>query len=495
MVGGGKRSRGSLAVGRMQLGLGDIYRILQDDDKAEKALQEAVAVLEPMVRRETSAGTASHYLSVALNCLAYIDCNQGRYDLAEPRLRQALKLCVAINGWENFKTAKVLDTFVRLYGEQGRWRDAEQYCRAEIEVYEKSVGKEYVETNEAYMRLAQVLNAQHKYAEAAALMPPVILRYEREFGTDNPRTASAAEVLARILWIQDKFAEAEPLLKKSLAATEKTYGVASNHLAKGLILLALLKTSQGDAAESLRILDRLADIHQQQPLLPQELEHMHLARANALWLSGQRDAAVVELDKSLAQVEFESGNSSGTERERAEMFESFFDCFALAIHWQAERKDVAKLFLAVERAKARSFLDELRLKNVDLHAGLSTDERQQLAQRESELRQQLTAAEQRLEALPDAGTNPTSQVLAAAQGTRRSHSASPRRALPPSGQRPFGQSDLSRIVVKQCRNGHSRAVSTTIARRRPGVGLLDWRLEFLRHFRAPKRCDVCAFDN
>lgn len=85
------------------------------------------------------------------------------------------------------------------------------------------------------------------------------------------------------------------------------------------------------------------------------------------------------------------------------------------IDWRAESGDVTLLFQAMERRKARSFLDELRLKNVDLLAGVSADERRRLHDQEIELRRQLSVVERQLNELPTLGKSPSSEAVAQRQ--------------------------------------------------------------------------------
>ncbi|QDU25102.1 CHAT domain protein [Anatilimnocola aggregata] len=396
-----------------QTALADAHIILGNSEKARSLLNAATATLEPLARADTNVGhsSPSYDLSLTLHMSGELDAKEDRYDLAEVKLRRALQLRATANGWHHLDTAKVLDSLVRLYGSQGRWQEAEMYCRAELEAYEQSVGQDHVEITTAQIRMAAVLNAQDRHAEAEPILRRAAAQLTAAFGADNTRTTTATFELAKTLWNLEKYDEAETVMLKNLEIGKKLHGPASALLSDDLNLLASLKFSQGKPAESLQVLDELLKIHQVSPLTPQDLESLYINRSSALWYTGKREEAVLELDKCLDQVELLRSFSSGAERERAEMFQEVSASFVTAIAWQAELKNAEKLFAAVERVKARSFLDELKLKNADLLAGLSAEERAELTRTENQLRQELLAAENRYYALPELGPQPAAEAI------------------------------------------------------------------------------------
>lgn len=394
---------------RSQVAVSDGYRVLGDKLKASQAVASAITVLDPLARTEQPPGFVTHELCLALSIAGDIDRALDRYDLAEGKLRRALLLRVAENGWEHIDTAIILDALVRLYGSQARWKEAEYFCRLALNAHEKSAPG-HIEITNVQIRLALVYNGLNRQPEAEALLRSVVARLEREFGADNTRTLGARHELAKILWMQDKHGEAEPILRRNMATEEMLYGKDSTNLVDALILLGMVLTNSQRAAEALPLFDRILAIHEQSPLGTQDISSLRIARSHALWDTGKREAAVAELDLGLEQYELLRAFSSGAERERAEMFVNLNSAYLAAIQWRAELHDVPRLFATIEQSKARSFLDELKLKGVDLLAGLSAAERRELAAQENELRQQLSAAERRFQALPGLGPSPTAEA-------------------------------------------------------------------------------------
>lgn len=396
-----------------QTALASAHIVLGNAEKARPLLNAATATLEPLARADANKGhsSPSYDLSLTQHMLGELDRQEDRYDLAEAKLLRALKLRVAANGWHHLDTAKVLDSIVRLYGAQGRWKEAEVYCNWELEAYEQSVGPAHLEMSNVLIRMTNLLNAQDRHTEAEPLIRKAAAQLIEALGPDNPRTTAATFELAKTLWNLEKLDEAEQILNKIIEIETKHYGAASAKFADTYNLLAHVKLHQGRPAEALQVIDKLLEIHQVSPLTTQDFELLYLIRATALYQLGKRVEAVAELDKCLAQVELLRGFSSGAERERAEMFQDVSASFATAVTWQAELKNVEPLFIAVERMKARSFLDELKLKNADLLAGLSAAERTELKQTENQLRQVLLAAETRLNALPELGPKPSPEAI------------------------------------------------------------------------------------
>jgi hypothetical protein len=71
------------------------------------------------------------------------------------------------------------------------------------------------------------------------------------------------------------------------------------------------------------------------------------------------------------------------------------------VAWQLEMGDMAEALGAVERARARSLADAMLQAGADLSSGRSAIEREQLAHRESELKQQVASLEKQLEVAAD----------------------------------------------------------------------------------------------
>lgn len=217
---------------------------------------------------------------------------------------------------------------------------------------------------------------------------------------------------------EERYEDAEPLLADALARKEALLGPLKAKV--GLAGLAMLKTKQGKPDEALKYLDRLAEIHQHYPADPTDVAYLHSLRATALWEAGQRDTAVKEMLTAIEFIEKQRGFSMGAERERATLMSSFANEFEILVDWQAQLGNTAGMFLAAEGAKARTFLDELRLKQADPSAGLTPEQRTQSRQREDQLRRELAQAEKAFEKLTARDLKPTAEQAAAEEKAAQS---------------------------------------------------------------------------
>ena len=98
---------------------------------------------------------------------------------------------------------------------------------------------------------------------------------------------------------------------------------------------------------------------------------------------------------------------SGAELERAQYFSRYSEVFEKMVAWQAEQEDMNEAFDAIERARARSLLDELSLPGVDLQVGRSAVDREQLRQQEATLRAEIAKLETQQRDAMQAGAEQT----------------------------------------------------------------------------------------
>lgn len=383
-----------------------VLRNMGEIEQASQYFHEAVGRLETLAAEARDPRTVNLLLTHALGGWASIDIMRGRYDLADPKLRRAIPLAIAARGKNHPITAQLFVDLGNVYDSQRRWEEAAPYYQAALEAYEESLGPQHPETMKAIVGLARMLRFQDKSIEATRLLRRAVESRKSLLGEGHISTADAMLNLAGTLLLTDNFDEAETILRKTVDIYQGSYGPNSADEAESLMMLAALAAEQGNNKAAHDYLAQVLDIHQINPLNPRYLVHVHYLKATMLWDIGKRQEAVNELENALDVTETQRGYSTGTEFERAEMFARFSDELDTMIRWQAELKHPDEMFTAIERGKARSFLDELRLANVDLLVGLPASKRTELAQREYELRKALTEALAELDRLkkpePDA---------------------------------------------------------------------------------------------
>lgn len=232
-------------------------------------------------------------------------------------MRRGLKLAVATVGWRNTTTTNILRALGVVSISQRRWGDAEDFCRAALEGVEANRGVNHPDTAKAVQLLACAVRNQGRFADAAPLFRRAISISEASLGSDDPQVAYSASSLAQTLIVLGQYDEAERLLKKAMTIQEAKLDPVHHDLAETIQYLATLKLKQGDLEGSLQLLNRLADLHQQNPLRAGDAVYLHQDRAQIYWQSGKKDAALEELETALQQADLQLAYSAGIERERA----------------------------------------------------------------------------------------------------------------------------------------------------------------------------------
>jgi len=394
-----------------QKDLANLYRGIHDFAKADGHFRQVVAVMEPRAARERPPGVETVVLGHALSGWAITKASLGRNDLAEPMLQRAYRLLSAVHGRKHESIAEVWNNLGIIQGSQSRIDDAAVSYRNAIAVWEATLGPHHQATMTAVLNLAGVLQQQDKDAEAEELCRRAVAVRQEHVGPEHPQTAHAQWSLANVLSSRSKHDEASQHYRQAIATFKSALGPTDLQAAMATMDFAVDRFLAGNTPAGLELLAEVERSHQQNPLPPTAVIGFYSYRAAMQWTSGKRAEAVSDLDKALELEEINKSYSYGSERERAGI-QRIRLSYEAAVQWQAELNDAAKMFQQMERRKGKAFLDELRLRNADLLAGVSAAERQRLAQRETELRVALSAAERRLDELPmnEPGGTPAAQA-------------------------------------------------------------------------------------
>lgn len=389
-------NKNPLIAANCQKQLALMYRDAEKWEQAEQTFREAAAVYER--EYQTQGKPIENYPHLLSNWGVMYE-QRGRSDLAEPLSRRALNMQLALTGWQHTMTAEFASNLGMLYTRQGRHQEGRYYVQRALNSWEQTLGPEHVLTMIAVHRLAMIESWLTNHTVAEQLWRRSLAAHLKYLGAEHPDTADQQICLGVSLVLQKRFDEAEPLFQQSLATLEKIGGGENSKLATPIIELAGMNLGKQNYAAALPLLDRLEKLYALFPPKDGDVTLLFHYRATAHWHLGQRDLAVKEMQLSLNQREVERSNAAGTEVERARRFAMFSSQYEQMANWQAELGNLAEMFRTIERSKARSFLDELRLRNVDVYANLSPNERQKLQAHEQSLREQLLDCEKKIDAL------------------------------------------------------------------------------------------------
>ena len=109
----------------------------------EEALPLNKHILEQVAAEH---GKAGNEYATALNNLATIYLNTGRYDVAEPPFDQALSITRRVLGEVHPSTATGLNNLAGLYRAQGRYEDAEPLYDEALSISRRMLGADHPET-------------------------------------------------------------------------------------------------------------------------------------------------------------------------------------------------------------------------------------------------------------------------------------------------------------------------------------------------------------
>ncbi len=211
-------------------------------------------------------------------------------------------------------------------------------------------------------------------------------------------------------------------------------------MANAVRILAAIRHDLGDNTEALALCDRALDIYKQAPTSPGDEGALWSLRALCLRALGRNEEAEESIQNAVKGAELQRAYSSGGERERATTFTDYNYVYDIQLVWQEDAGDVGEMFATIEAMKARSFLDELRMSDSDILAGLPADVRTRITQQGERLRRQLAAAESEYNRLTDDATDKSpdaenrrkaaAQAVLAARDALYDHSNQVRAASP-----------------------------------------------------------------
>jgi CHAT domain-containing protein len=372
--------------------LADLYRAEGRFGEAEALFQRALAI------QEKTLGPDHLSVAATLDRLALTCGAQSRYAEAEPLLRRALAIREKGYGPEHPNVAASLNNLALLYREQSRYAEAEPLLRRAVALFEKGLGPEHPNSCCATNTLAEIEVGLGRYPEAEQLLTRTLKTREKILAPDHPELATSCRSLAQLYIQQGRRAEAERLLRRALAAFEKSCGPQHPLVAYALTDLAGLYCEQERFAEAESPAERAIDIFEHTHASLQRLLKCYRIRAELGWRGGRRGEAVADLRRAMELAEQLRGQTSGAAHERAEYFGQFSDVFEQMVAWQTVLGDPSEVLQAIERARARSLLDDLNLAGADLSAGRPAAQRRQLQRQEAELKARAADLEQQLSA-------------------------------------------------------------------------------------------------
>lgn len=424
-------------IGPVERGLGHLLIELGRYDEAEACFRKALEV------EERAFGGQHDYVARGLEGLANIRHSLGRYAEAEPlylrilRIREQLdnELDLAVtclNLANNYMAqdryaeaerlarrtlairleqlepddplvAAVMNDLGAILRTQGRDKEAVPLYRRALEIREEVLRDDHPDLATSLMNLGNVEADLENFDTADEYYQRAYAILEKAYGEGHVELSHCISRIGDLHWKQGHYDDALARYTESFAILERHWGPVHPNLAMVLYDLAWCYYRIDDSDECVRLMDRAINIDRQAPVGPYTAHLLYFLRARALREAGRSSDAVRDLERALKLAEESRRGSSGAELERAMFFARFGAAFEQMVAWQMEDGNVEKALEAMERARARSLLDEIGMLGVDLDAGRPLEEEQQLEESTREVRERLARLEGEVERLIQRG--------------------------------------------------------------------------------------------
>ncbi|MDR3636244.1 MAG: CHAT domain-containing protein [Isosphaeraceae bacterium] len=390
--------RNNHAAGIVQdlVNLANVSLVLGRLDEAERLYQRVIEVTEKQ------SGPNHIDLVMPLNNLASLCKDQGRFFEADYLLRRSANIATRAMGPSSLLVARIEGNLGAIYIDQSRFEEGERLIERALNVYVKHLGPEHPDVSYLLNNLGDVfLNTNH-LEQAEQLYRQALANDEKALGPAHRSTALRVHNLGVVAEMRGQIADAEVLLRDALGRREKAVGPDHPDTALTRIMLALVLRKEGKDQQAIETVDRALASLARPGVHHRWVPEAYKIRAQAVWALGRRADALNDLKHALDQNEALRTQASGAARDVATAFEKSASAFELMAAYQAEQGDVPQAFAAIERFRARSLLDEMKLAGSDFTEGLAPELRTKIRTREHDLSGRITRLEKRLATLrPD----------------------------------------------------------------------------------------------
>jgi tetratricopeptide (TPR) repeat protein len=212
------------------------------------------------VMMENAKGNESIEYSNALQRLAYLYWQLGKYKDSEVLYRQTLEIKEKMLGAENLDVGVVINSLAGLLFVQGKFSEAEPLFSKAIEIIGKNSGEDCKDISDPLNSLASLYTMQGRYDDAELLFKRALEIREKFWGADHPEVAITLINLANIYFDLRKYDEAEELYKRSLVIAEKTLGKFHPEVGKALNSIGNVYLEQDRYSEAEPYYERASEI-------------------------------------------------------------------------------------------------------------------------------------------------------------------------------------------------------------------------------------------
>ncbi len=204
----------------------DSLRIVYEKTNLDSALNYAQLALKKV---EESHEKKDSLYSSALNNVAVLAYNLGRYEEAKPLFEEFAGLQKAIYGEKHPEYAKALSNLGFLYVDMAMYNDAEALLDEALKIHKNAQGKENIEYANVLDRLVVLYYYTGKYDQLESSQMEVIRIRKDLLGEEHPDYIAALSTLATVYNINGETAKAEKLFVEILELQKELFGDADRN--------------------------------------------------------------------------------------------------------------------------------------------------------------------------------------------------------------------------------------------------------------------------
>lgn len=415
--------------------LGNIASDRDDDEGCIRFSLKGIAVLEQHFGREHPR------VATELGNLASSYIVLHRFDEAKQALDRGLQIAVKTYGWDNPLTVQTMGITSWLYSEQGKYSDAINWNRRALagaervfgpdhphvayyldalgdiytmqfrpedalplfqrsyNVRRKSLGPNNPDLERSLRMLAQTHTWLRQYEQAEKQLLEAIRIHEAYFGPDHVEQRFNYVHLGELYVAQERYDEAESISHKSYEMHRKVFGDDAPQVMDALGSLADVYYNLGRVEEARPLVDHWIDLERRFGAKPSLAARYFARRASLRWRVGERDEAVADVRRAMDVAEQHRAQLTGEAHERAGSFANTLNVYEWMVEFQCELGDCNEALAAMERGRAQSLIDLMRLQGRDLLAGVPADRAQPLRERQTQSELHVADARKQLEQL------------------------------------------------------------------------------------------------
>ncbi len=360
-------------------------------------LPRAVALLREVIDGQHRRGSQDPDRLLPILNLVSCYMRQGRYEDAESMARYGMNLAQSLGAsMDNPRLIMLVHNLGSVYVDQNRAAEARPLLEAAMSAAERNLGPGHYEVGNICGDLSNCYIDLDQRQKGVQMLQRAIDILSSTLGASHPMLGVKYYNLGWLYIDTGKPAEAESMLRKALDVAEQSAGAHHWQTAQTRTLLAgaLLEQDKDNEAEA-QLKLALTDL-ETEGIGESHRHSVMRTQARLSWKRGDKAAAVKRLQEAIELADASRAFFGGAEIERAAASSEFTATYEMMLRWQVELGNVAGAFEALEKARARTFLESMNLAGNDLLQGRTAEEKAHIRQREAELTNQVSKLENEL---------------------------------------------------------------------------------------------------